>query len=117
MARGNDERHNENRKPKRIMRNIGHDEWPHYIHRDVLIYPNIARRTKGVAIRGHGDKFVKDYSVNLEFDEPSQTVESRRTFPFPSIIQAAKYIDKHFEMGATAKEERLFTRRENVAKA
>jgi hypothetical protein len=114
MTRGNDERHNENRRPKREMRPIsgmGFDPWPHYTHREVLISPEVRpkMRTNMGSKKRHtaGPLQVVGYNVTLEFDEQPKTVDSYKTFPFTSAIQAVRYIDDHFNAGATANEGKL----------
>lgn len=123
MANGQDERHNENRRPKREMRPVsgmGADLWPHYTHREVLISPTVSykMRTGRGSQRRHtaGPRHVTGYNVTLEFDEQPKTTDSYRTFPFTSAIKAAQYIDDHFTAGATANEGNLVTKRENIAK-
>lgn len=123
MANGKDERHNESRRPKREMRPIpgmGFEQWPHYTHREVLISPDVRRkmRTNLGSKRRHtpGPPQVIGYNVTLEFDEQPKTVDSYKTFPFTSAIQAARYIDDHFNAGATANEGKLVTKREHVGK-
>ena len=124
MANGEDDRHNPNRRPKREMRPIsgmGGDLWPHYTHREVLFSPDVRSplRTGQGSRKRHsssGTRKVTGYNVTLEFDEQPKTVDSYRTFPFTSAIKAARYIDDHFNVGATANEGNLITKREHIGK-
>jgi hypothetical protein len=126
MTQGTDESNNPRRKPQRQMLPVegyrGHH--PHYVHRGVLIRPQIRALTTGERRKlqkenwdkyfDHPRQKADGFTVELEFDDSPNPINEKKRFPFKSAIQAVEYIDSHFDKGAAAKEGRLFTQRRNV---